>query len=544
MKNTKKIIIICLSVSIFIVSAVCLAIYASHEKKAREPNDLPEETECTTNIETDEKQTVPQRASFQLESLPDIGRYDAKTMADRWYDTYQDHLIARNDYGALVPFIGVVQDFGNIHEIEGAMPETSFRYGLMTTDGKIVVDAVYKWISVDTAPNGEMFYLLSVYDQTNVPASQIHEEDPGECRSSYLVNIKGSKILEIPYSHFHMFTKDRVVLIPNAYAEAQEGSAWYDCVAVYDMNFQRIKTLSNTAMAGYSANEGGAPVMRCGCLYFYDQEGYRFYDLEGNRILRNEKNVSHVEEFGDYILLFLGEDKQKLVDISGRDRMPTVHKGMSVQWVEGETAADETMLCVEQDNGFQCYDASLQPVGSIHAQEPRLAMIFGKVCYQSQEAGADALTYCELATDKPIDWSKNGDLDMSQFAQDYDTYNSPYTIGNRFFVYEHFQSNEQDDSVYHRDVIDLQSGKTILQTEDHQKWGYADRWLLFKDYNGASDDVLLDLQTQSVIYRKSFLEVFEVDGTAYCVGIRNGFSFVENLNTEKILLRMFVASAG
>lgn len=532
----KRIIAILFALALVLVLAACSQ---PIEKNAQSVTDTPE---ATNVVQADATQTEPQDVSFQLESLPDIGSYSSNTTVDRWYSTYQDYLTVRNDYGVLVPYIGAVQDYGDSYQLKNGEPDTSFRYGLMTVNGKIVVDAVYKWVSTETAPNGDTFYSLSVYDQTSVPASQINEEELGERRSSFLIDIKGTKILEIPYSHYYTFVKDRIVLVP-AY-ETDKNSEWYDCVAVYDMDFNLITKLSNTAMSGYPTTEGGAPVMRCGCLNFYNEEGHRFYDLAGNQILRNEKSIYNAQEFGDYILLNFKDETQKLVDISGKDCMPTVHKGMTVEWVEGETLVDERILCVEKENGFQCYDDALHPVGSVHDEEPELIMLFDKLCYLSQDSDADALTYCELATDKLIDWSAYTKLDMSKYAPDYERFSTPSVIGDRFFLYEYNRDSDDGNSAWYRDVIDLQNGKMIIQTMNHQWWNFADRWLLLKDYDGACDDYLLDLQTQTITLCKSFLYVYEVGGETYCVGIRNGYSFVKNLDTEENLLRMFVTTVG
>lgn len=66
----------------------------------------------------------------------------------RWYEDYTDHLICRDDYGPLVPFIAqrfqVQADWGDTY--------TGFRWGLMTRDGTVVVDPVYS--AVDR-PSGE-----------------------------------------------------------------------------------------------------------------------------------------------------------------------------------------------------------------------------------------------------------------------------------------------------------------------------------------------------------------------------------------------------
>ena len=67
----------------------------------------------------------------------------------RWYPQYTDHLITGADYGPLVPYLGDQAYSFERWEHEGEMQKyfsywpTSF-YGLMTREGKIVVDPVYQ----------------------------------------------------------------------------------------------------------------------------------------------------------------------------------------------------------------------------------------------------------------------------------------------------------------------------------------------------------------------------------------------------------------
>ena len=502
----------------------------------------PSQNATATTEAADASQAEPKALSFQLPSLPDIGAYDGKTKVERWYDTFQDHLTARDDYGTLIPFIGAMQDCGYIEELQQGEARTAERYGLMTADGKIVVDAVYGQIYPQKAPNGETFYLLSGYDRRNVPASQVNAEEPGKRSDSCLIDTKGSKILKIPYSHDCVFTEDRIVLVPDVFL-IDEHSKLRDSVLVYDMDFAQIATLSYSAMRGDSTDERSVIVLECGCLCFYHQNGCRFFDLEGNRILRGEKDVSYVSEFGAYMLLTFTDQTQKLVDLSGRDCIPTAYKDMSVKLIYGDSGETDEMLIVEQNDGFRCYDTSLRRIGPLLKESPDFAYLFGKLCYRSQHWREDALTYYELETGKRLDWSAYTKLDMSQYAQDYDINNTPQTVGDRYFMYSYSRYTDEGKYCSYLEVMDTKTGKIVLQSHD---WGWdeAGHWLLLNGYYEASDDTLFDMQTQKTLIRTASMEVFEVDGTAYCMGVRNGYAFVRNLNTDETLLRMFVAAAG
>ena len=64
------------------------------------------------------------------------------TVLNRWYDSYTDHLIAREDYGTLLPFAGARV---TIQPLDGESQDyisSSFLYGLMTQEGTVVMDPV------------------------------------------------------------------------------------------------------------------------------------------------------------------------------------------------------------------------------------------------------------------------------------------------------------------------------------------------------------------------------------------------------------------
>ena len=61
-------------------------------------------------------------------------REPVEEVYERWYEEYREELLPWEDYGNLIPFAGARMTG------EGT---TGYRYGLMTEDGKVVVDPVY-----------------------------------------------------------------------------------------------------------------------------------------------------------------------------------------------------------------------------------------------------------------------------------------------------------------------------------------------------------------------------------------------------------------
>ena len=77
---------------------------------------------------------------FMLSSLPDIGKYEPAQNYKRYSDSYCGELTPGN-YGTLIPFVGRDSEFSPPEDPETVIRESL--YGLMTVDGKVVVEPVY-----------------------------------------------------------------------------------------------------------------------------------------------------------------------------------------------------------------------------------------------------------------------------------------------------------------------------------------------------------------------------------------------------------------
>jgi len=70
----------------------------------------------------------------------DDGNKPMPSVGSRWYDDYTEQLILRDDYGPLIPYAG-------LRLLDDWPASTGCLYGLMTTDGIVVTDAVYSRVT-------------------------------------------------------------------------------------------------------------------------------------------------------------------------------------------------------------------------------------------------------------------------------------------------------------------------------------------------------------------------------------------------------------
>ena len=122
----------------------------------------------------------------------------------RWYDDFTGQLIVRNDYGPLIPYAG-------LRLMDDWPASTGCLYGLMTTDGVVVTDAVYSsvtspcyYVGGEARPVSHPLLMLNMGIQT--------DEGDGDVRKYYAIAANnGSWCTEFCYRGMRAF-KDGLLL--------------------------------------------------------------------------------------------------------------------------------------------------------------------------------------------------------------------------------------------------------------------------------------------------------------------------------------------
>ena len=114
---------------------------------------------CAT--EPAENNTSVGENEFLLSSLPELEPFEAFTdISSRYYENYTDKLRASDEYGRLYPYPGKV-----LHS--SWMNET--RYGLCDAQGRIVLDPVCTYISIQSFDAGvEIMQLIYAVESATV----------------------------------------------------------------------------------------------------------------------------------------------------------------------------------------------------------------------------------------------------------------------------------------------------------------------------------------------------------------------------------------
>lgn len=103
---------------------------------------------------------------FMLDHLPDIGEYVDDVICSRKFPEHRDWLLPGGDYGKLVPFVGSIRQFHFVDYETGQWTEGTHpvcRYGLMNTQGQLIVDAVFDDVQITEVSDAEYLITLTAY---------------------------------------------------------------------------------------------------------------------------------------------------------------------------------------------------------------------------------------------------------------------------------------------------------------------------------------------------------------------------------------------
>jgi hypothetical protein len=122
----------------------------------------PRETAETTErpVETPTASAIPADVEYSVKTdYSKLEKHEIKEQYERLSENYMPKLIPSDDYGTLLTYVGA-------YGYDEARDQTLYLYGLVTTGGMMVTDAVYRYIytiyrvkDVDN-PGGEFIYML------------------------------------------------------------------------------------------------------------------------------------------------------------------------------------------------------------------------------------------------------------------------------------------------------------------------------------------------------------------------------------------------
>lgn len=236
-------------------------------------------------------QSAPPSSTFRVDKVRDIKGNTSLEKYSRYYEEYTDKLIAADNYGELVPYIGRM-----LTNKESDWDYEDARYGLCTLDGRIVTDAVYDYIYT-VSLGTQSFYILQ-----SVPTiEEVEKYIASDYSSEYdifslkvtLAKTDGSKVVDLD-SNAYVSTigKDtkngRIAVYTSEFYEEPEYT--YNIKAsLYDSDLNLVTEIDG--LSNYGGNWGETPID------IIKSDGTLYYaDIDGNEVISGE-NFETIEPF-------------------------------------------------------------------------------------------------------------------------------------------------------------------------------------------------------------------------------------------------------
>lgn len=288
---------------LMLILALCLALTAC---AVAEPPPAPEpEPEALDEPPKAEPAYEIGENEFRLDSLPELAAFEPFTdHYSRYYDEYMDHLLPRDDYGTLYPFIGdmIGQDYFQQN-----------RYGFCDSQGRIVVDAVYQNVYRQEDEGAGEFYICY-----GPPVILSDGSEDGEYPQYYepitIMRTDGSWALQDVPGYLYAADGQAIILNGNVTDWDLGYGVGYREIYIYTLDGELRTTLHDAVILGYANGllSIGEPDGKGG-----EEPVERVVDLDGN-------TVEHLGSFtaahysGDYVIAQDENDGWGFVDKDGQ----------------------------------------------------------------------------------------------------------------------------------------------------------------------------------------------------------------------------------
>ncbi|MBQ2965179.1 MAG: WG repeat-containing protein [Clostridia bacterium] len=345
---------------------------------------------CGCNTVQNGEENTTESTTAQASVMPEIKK---EVKASRWYEEFTDTLIPRDDYGELVIFTG-----GYCHdESNGYLSEELF--GLMTLDGKIVVDPVF---------NRYRTYELDdkKYYNMKITENELYEGGEYKC-TSLLVASDGSWAVTLDGDIDHI-TPERIFT-----SKYDEYFKCYD----YDGNivFEGGENLS------YAWNYGTSSHTKLMGAYDWDEERTPLlvFDMDGN-IVFDEFDFFVSFESGKSVVKVTETQLYGIITDSGEWLLEPVYSDID------SVAEDKYFVAVRDNADVEVYDNSLNLLHSFttfdyDGQTRYYEAIGDRLLYYCGHIDAKDDYYRDMYTDEIITCKENG-LPATRYSEEDGTF--------------------------------------------------------------------------------------------------------------------------
>lgn len=226
--------------------------------------------------------TQPEQLYFELKELPDIGACETGDVFEYFYeDGPLDEFKPFDKYGKIIPYLASVKAYTSSDSYSDE--EYRYKFGLATTDGKIITSGIYDYIQYYAAPDG-----------TQVLSCDINRPDEEFACDSDIIGDDGSWIVKTTEETFGKIYNDREYPFFMIYEK--------NSVIIYD--FQGKNFFSTSIKGDIDSYEIEIPFVNSEkVIVCCDQKNY-CYDLNGKKLYNLDLDDDKIEtSVGDKLII-------------------------------------------------------------------------------------------------------------------------------------------------------------------------------------------------------------------------------------------------
>lgn len=498
---------------------------------------------CGCNTVPGGIESTTEGTTAQTSDIPEIKK---EVKVSRWYEEFTDTLIPRNDYGELVIFTG-----GYCHD-ESKGYSNEHRYGLMTLDGKIVVDPVFNSYHAYEL-DGKKYYSMMISEH------ELYEGGEYKC-TSLLVASDGSWCVTVDGFIDHI-TPERIF------------------TSKYDKYFKCYNYDGNIVFEGgdnldYAWNHGTSSHTKLMGAYDWSKDGHPLliFDMDGN-VVFDEFDFFVSFESGKSVVQLIDTQLYGIITDSGEWLLEPVYSYID------SVAEDQYFIAVRDNTEVAVYDNELKLLhafttedyeseyryyeaigdrlvyycGHIDAKDDYYRDIYTDEIITCKENGLPATRYNEedgtfsLTDENGTDWYFDVDGNVTDKVEMPEGVDSFWLQGDNILVVR----TNIDEERYTETYYDRKTGEEICSlTGTHKDIGFID-FLEFSDYENLvvkSDVVayvdlwydcihkLINYKTDEIFFENcEKIEVSEYGGKQFMTVIYKDYIYIYNENFNLIM---------
>ncbi len=416
---------------------------------------------------------------FYLENgLYDIGEYRSDERYEYFTGEPVYEFVPRDDYGPLVPFMGGEKLFRveGRDENDRAFDISEAKFGLCTTDGKVVVEPVYSYINSFTSPDGFTYYTLSYY------MNKVGIVHTTSCQ--VLIPMDGSWSAQMGDYGYVAGADEGIITV--CWTDSETGKmnySFYDYDGKLLFDTDEYNSI-NGFSGGYTIARGYYPADDQSGSYDYSSDGFCVYlDKNGNVAFDGFADGTSFNKSGVASVRLSGEKKYALMNTNGEFITESVYDSLYSTGDEGYFQG-----FIEKENQRHVFNSEGELIYTIEAGTNYVSIETlpdGQMMYSYYDAKQNREMLYRLSDNTPIVCNENGMM-------------ADYYFGNGYFVYKEAEGSEKYSVEAKAFVFDI-NGKTVATIDRFKYASWMDNEAKLIGYSrstvdGKNEFVIYDLE--------------------------------------------------